>query len=60
MDLAGPGVKPVLYGDNLSSRFLTRNASLYRRSKHIDVPFAKIIICVLSVLCIRRSGHSER
>lgn len=31
--------KPVLYGDNLSSHFLTRNASLHRRSKHIDVRY---------------------
>ena len=29
--------KPVLYGDNLSSHFQTRNASLHPRSKHIDV-----------------------
>ena len=31
--------EPVLYGDNLSSHFLTRKASLYRRSKHIDVRY---------------------
>lgn len=31
--------KPTLLGDNVSSHFLVRNASLHRRSKHIDVRF---------------------
>ena len=31
--------KPTLLGDNVSSHYLTRNASLHRRSKHIDVRF---------------------
>jgi hypothetical protein len=31
--------KLVLFGDNVSSHFLTRNASLDRRSKHIDVRY---------------------
>jgi len=39
MHLAGLGVKPGLYGDNLSSHFLTCHASLHRRSKHIDVRY---------------------
>jgi len=39
MRLTNPSIKPVLYGDNLSSHFLTRNASLHRCSKHIDVRY---------------------
>jgi len=39
MRMTDINIKPVLYGDNLSSQFLTRNASLHRRSKHIDVRY---------------------
>jgi len=31
--------KPVLYGDNITWHFLTRNASLHQRLKHIDVRY---------------------
>lgn len=31
--------KPTLLGDNVSSHFLVRNASIHRRSKHIDVRY---------------------
>ena len=37
--ITNTSIKPVLYGDNLSSHFLTRNASLHRCSKHIDVRY---------------------
>jgi len=37
--ISSTGNRPLLYGDNLSSHFLTRNASLHRRSKHIDVRY---------------------
>jgi len=39
MRMTDININPVLYGDNLSSHFLTRNASLHRRSKHIDVRY---------------------
>ena len=39
LKISDSSTKPILYGDNLSSHFLTRNASLHRRSKHIDVRY---------------------
>ena len=39
LQIASTSVKPILYGDNISSHFLTHNASLHRRSKHIDVRY---------------------
>lgn len=39
LKISNPETKPTLYGDNISSHFLTRNASLHRRSKHIDVRY---------------------
>jgi len=39
MRLTNSSVKRVLYGDNRSSHFLMRNASLHRRSKHIDMQY---------------------
>jgi len=39
LQISTPSTKPILYGDNISSHFLTRNAALHRRSKHIDVRY---------------------
>ena len=37
LQISTPSTKPIVYGDNISSHFLTRNAALHRRSKHIDI-----------------------